>query len=197
MRYKKPALITAGAVLLFLGVFSSVSGAGRSWWRKVNVNHPGQICGVAMSPSGQHIVFSGDFTAHSSDGGVTWQVVERSPFIMNYGTESHVFGVASGQSGSVGVYRSTDYGVTWLLMQLPDNLINFNEVDFVDSVHGWAVGNKDFIVTTSDGWQTWTTKPFGVPGMIGGGQIPGYATGFCSRMVGRNGFFPFANYQRG
>jgi photosystem II stability/assembly factor-like uncharacterized protein len=176
MSFKKSALIVIGAVLFFC----EAAFAG-SYWRKVEVNHPGQINGVAMSPSGKHIVWSGDFDLHSSDRGVTWDTVSGfAPNIMDYGDEKHGFGVGSGQSGSVGVYRSSDSGKTWLRIGLPDNFINFNEVDFIDSIHGWAVGNKDFIVTTNDGWQTWTTKPFGLPGMIGGGLDSGTRCGVLS-----------------
>jgi photosystem II stability/assembly factor-like uncharacterized protein len=160
MRLRKFCLLFAAGILLLFPLLAF----GRSYWRKVNVNHPGQIEAVAMSPSGQHIVLSGDFSLHSSDRGVTWDTVNGCAYIMDFGDETHLFGAGSNpQSGFVGVCRSTDYGNTWTLTELPQDLIQFNELDFIDSVHGWAVGNKDFIVTTNDGWQTWTTRPYGLP----------------------------------
>jgi len=89
---------------------------------------------------------------------------------MDFGDESHLFGVGSNPgSGYAAVYQSIDYGMSWFVNELPQHFIFFSEVDFVDSVNGWATGDKDFIVTTKDGWQTWTAQSYGIPGYRGGG----------------------------
>jgi len=168
MQVKKSAVaIAVGIVLLLFGVAHP-----RSYWRMVDVGVGlAQINGVAMSPSGQHIVLSSDFNLHSSDRGVTWEQFDHSgPAIMDFGDETHLFGVGSNPgSGFNAVYRSTDYGKTWFSLELPLNFIYFSEVDFVDSVHGWAVGDKDFAVTTNTGWKSWIARSYGISGYTGGG----------------------------
>jgi photosystem II stability/assembly factor-like uncharacterized protein len=67
------------------------------------------------------------------------------------------------------VFYSTDSGKSWEFKELPQDFIDFREVCFIDSIHGWAVGDKDFVVATNDGWQTWMTQSYGAPGYIANG----------------------------
>jgi photosystem II stability/assembly factor-like uncharacterized protein len=186
MALKKPTAIAIGTVLLLFALAQA-----KSVWRKVDIGvGNAQLDGVAMSPNGLHIVTT---ISHSSDRGVTWELFpNRIPSIMAFGDNIHLFGVASSQgcnlpNGSAALYRSTDYGRT--LEETPVQApMCFNDVFFLDSLYGWAVGSwKDSVVITKDGGKTFVTRPFG----FGYGQPSGiarFAAGGVSFLDSLNGF---------
>jgi photosystem II stability/assembly factor-like uncharacterized protein len=49
-------------------------------------------------------------------------------------------------------------GATWSA-QRSGTTLGLNDVDFVDTLHGWAVGNMGTILATSDGGVTWVQQP--------------------------------------
>lgn len=136
-------------------------------WQIVDVGvGAAQINGAAMSPNGQHIVLSNGANLHSSDGGATWEPVGSVPEITVFGDNTHLFAVGSSQgcnlpNGLAGMLRSTDYGKTWLGTSVAVPMC-FNDVFFLDSLHGWAVGSyNDSIVITKDGGKTLITRALG------------------------------------
>ncbi|MGH8003917.1 MAG: WD40/YVTN/BNR-like repeat-containing protein, partial [Limisphaerales bacterium] len=161
MLVKKPSVaITVGVILLLSEVAHP-----RSYWRMVQTPYEGQIDGVTMSPDGRHIVLS-DANLHSSDRGVTWEPVGSVLEIIVFGDNTHLFGVGSNPgncsqlNGIAEMRRSTDYGKTWSGTSVRTPMC-FSDVFFLDSLHGWAVGqNKDSIVITKDGGRTLFTRPY-------------------------------------
>lgn len=99
----------------------------------------------------------------SQDGGRNWSRVDL-PVPAELRPYFHLRGVAAvgpsvwvvGRPGSV-VLHSADAGKTWSA-QRTGSPIPLNDVQFVDSDHGWAVGEMGTILATSDGGRTWTAQ---------------------------------------
>src|SRR3989304_2521154 len=93
---------------------------------------------------------------------------------MTFGDNAPLFAVAPSQgcnlpNGSAELYRSTDYGKTWELSPVRAPIC-FNDVFFLDSLYGWAVGpGKDSVVLTIDGGKSLLTRFYGVSGFVAGG----------------------------
>ncbi len=61
-------------------------------------------------------------------------------------------------SGATVIY-SDNFGDDWEIIYVPDSIsrnVDFKKVDFVDNLHGMAVGSYNSIIKTNDGGETWT-----------------------------------------
>ena len=90
-----------------------------------------------------------DFTYATEDGGVTWQT-NAFP-----GGELTVQEDGSGWALGLDIYKTFDYGSTWMLVKSVSWEAQFS---FVDQDHGWAVarsGEEIALVKTVDGGKIW------------------------------------------
>lgn len=93
----------------------------------------------------------------SNDGGDLWYVVDTSAAQSGYGTIQFL----DQQHGWIGgwndtasfVLRTTNGGVTW--ESTYDKSLDVNELFFLDTINGWAVGENGKIYKTTDGGATW------------------------------------------
>lgn len=53
------------------------------------------------------------------------------------------------------MFHSKDGGSSWKIVTHPYAAFTLNAVDFVDNLHGWAVGGYGTVLRTSDGGNTW------------------------------------------
>jgi photosystem II stability/assembly factor-like uncharacterized protein len=109
-------------------------------------------------------------TAATSDGGRTWR-----PLPISFGDDSllgihfvsalqgcavgclHGYGRAVPQNGGR-ISITSDGGRTWRRATIPAGTDIVNDVHFVSSSLGWAVGRGGTVLVTSDGGQSWTRK---------------------------------------
>lgn len=93
--------------------------------------------------------------------------VRLTPITSRYEYGSHSFmGVAilnDGEMWAAGydgqnperMWHSADGGLHWERRSVPTGGYILHDVDFVNNWHGWAVGNSNIILSTSDGGGTW------------------------------------------
>lgn len=99
---------------------------------------------------------------HSSDGGFVWDSLYRSDTYEDF-FDVHFFdqntGIVVGGNEtdySPILWKTTDGGNSWNPIQTPENTFYLRALDFVDNLHGWAVGRFGSIIRTTDGGNTWT-----------------------------------------
>jgi photosystem II stability/assembly factor-like uncharacterized protein len=130
---------------------------------------------------------------HTSDGGATWTPQTTGIAGLSYDLTGVTF-VNVDQGWAVGgrdwgdvssgvVLHTTDGGLSWVPQTLPVSDVELNDVAFVDTLHGWAVGevvgetgtNVTVILGTHDGGATWTEQLSYMP-PVGGNTSDGTLT---------------------
>ena len=106
---------------------------------------------VGRTPSGSGLI------CKTSDGGDLWKVVDTSAarfhFYSIYFLDD-LHGWIGGWNDTTSlVLRTINGGVTWQTTY--DNLLDVNELFFLDSKNGWDVGENGKIYKTTDGGATW------------------------------------------
>ena len=115
--------------------------------------------GVGSSPNevffidDQHGWVVGNSFHHTTDGGKTW--------IKDYdgGTVYDVFfldtqtGWACGNGGTT--YRTTNGGLNWQWVKVPNTLSTLSSIWFTDHLNGWTANVVGEIFRTTDGGQSW------------------------------------------
>ncbi len=90
---------------------------------------------------------------HTEDGGATW-VQQELP-----SEYSRLFAVdfIDNQVGWIageGLYHTTDGGNTWIEQDTGVG-VDFQDIQFLDCLNGWLVGNSGILMNTSDGGNSW------------------------------------------
>lgn len=160
---------TLGFAIDAFGDFLRSADAGLSWQhihREQNTTST-RFTKVAFAEDGIGIIIGfGGTIRRSTDYGETWQPVtwetpdNHSPLHLHsidYVTPDLFF--IAGENGIV--LRSADKGQSWESIA-PDSSMQWNCIDFVDSLHGFVVGGIDRIIYTDDGAQTWHERPIGI-----------------------------------
>ncbi len=98
---------------------------------------------------------------HSSDGGFAWDSLYRSNTYEDF-FDVHFFNqntgiVVGGNESNYAplIWKTTNGGNSWDAISAPANTFYLRAVDFVDNLHGWAVGRFGSIIKTTDGGNTW------------------------------------------
>ncbi len=160
-------------LVLFIIVFYSTEAQKPKW----TLSHPASqspplsISGIAPFDS-LHAYIVGDFPRIGStvDGGKSWQYITvKSPVKDSAVRFSaiHFYDALHGwaASGTSGIAYTSDGGITWnwgTVQSIASTIVMWNEIDFVDSLHGCAVGTwvqSEFmgvIASTSDGGKSWS-----------------------------------------
>jgi len=76
------------------------------------------------------------------------------------------------------------YGQNWELAHQADTQINFQDVAFISTNLGWAVGNNGTILATNDGGTNWLQQASGTVNQLYGGAFVSATQGWA---VGDNG----------
>ncbi|MCB2222041.1 MAG: T9SS type A sorting domain-containing protein [Bacteroidetes bacterium] len=107
---------------------------------------------------------AGDVIKNTNDGGVTWDS-QALGFIcrsLNIVDENNLWIVGTvwlPQENGV-IYNSEDGGTTWV-QKIGDTIPFLNDIIFIDSNLGWAVGDSGTILHTFDGGETWKYQESG------------------------------------
>ena len=102
----------------------------------------------------------GDYSylLRSIDGGQSWKVIYRlhstAQFHCVYALNNST-GFAVADSGLM--YKTLDAGASWFRVTLPSG-INLYNIEFKDSLTGYATGSQERYLKTVDGGYTWTQK---------------------------------------
>ena len=122
------------------------------------------------------------------DGGDTWiegyydvQCLRKIYFTdLNHGWAC---GMPDALSSPWGTIIFSSDGVNWNEL-FPGYYRDFNDITFIDSIHGWTVTDHGDILVTEDGGVNWEHQYGGVEGLNGIFFLPSGARGWA---VGRNG----------
>lgn len=145
-------------------------------WEYVETGTQASLRGLSVvNPQSVWISGSGGAVAHTGDGGASWRVrtvpdsdgldfrdVEAFP-------DGTVFLMSAGSGSLSRIYKSVDSGESWALQHInPLEAGFFNGMAFWDQRNGVVVGDPVdgglFLLTTSDGGETWKR--------LSGPQIP-------------------------
>jgi len=109
--------------------------------------------------------------AATSDGGATWQSQHLSGETSPYLDHALLLAVTATDSRHVwavgwDILLSTDGGANWSDQPQHPKFFELNDVEFVDSLHGWTVGEtgsggstgRGIVLVTTDGGLTWSRQ---------------------------------------
>jgi photosystem II stability/assembly factor-like uncharacterized protein len=99
----------------------------------------------------------------SADGGNNWTQLDLPPNVdriydIDFADPTTTFIAGSGIGSSGYIYKSTDFGDSWILNYTSSN--NLTKIFMVDSMNGWAAGTSSSILRTTDGGMNWKKSSF-------------------------------------
>lgn len=140
-----------------MGALFATSDGGATWERQaVPTRH--LLLGASFADAGHgSLVGAGATTLYTADGGATWRegsIGELPPQFLTKRAEQAPSSVANGSpvASDASRVRARD-GET-----APDASPRLNAVSFADARHGWAVGSRGAVLSTSDGGRTWRAQ---------------------------------------
>lgn len=143
----------------YQGIF--VTKNGGQTWAKVFVPIPliqdfVSIGGDTVYFAGVHqFPFSSGFGLGKSFDALTWQILPYSGIGIP-GKMSFLNSQKGWLSNGGGIFQTQDGGESWELQTLTP--VYVNDMEFADSLHGWACGHLTGVYGTNDGGQTWTQQ---------------------------------------
>ncbi len=150
------------------GARLSTSNGGTTWTTSTGGSSPDLLAveyadflrGYASGPNG--------VVVRTDDGGATWTSVAGGTAVMPpsvWGIDATDAQHAWATTRDEEILRTTDGGTTWSSASPAANF-QWNDISFVDDLHGYACGEKQAyfpaVAWTSDGGQSWSTKYFGL-----------------------------------
>jgi photosystem II stability/assembly factor-like uncharacterized protein len=132
---------------------------------------PTNVASFSFSdPTTGYVELTDGTILYTSDGGQTIQAKTSAP-INNGGatgldfvsptTGFAVSGVSGSGTGGGVIERTTDSANSWT--QVGSSPQGINAITFVSATQGFAVGDKDTLLASSDGGATWTAEPLTLP----------------------------------
>ncbi|MBW8886338.1 MAG: hypothetical protein JF616_01165 [Fibrobacteres bacterium] len=119
----------------------------------------------------------------TSDGGLSWKMMDggRANFLWKVFALDSANVWATGNEGGKGmILHSADGGATWAA-QLQDTLLTVRDIHFRDRASGYAVGDFNGYLKTSDGGAHWTLDASICPWGCLGIDFPEADTGYAMR----------------
>lgn len=99
------------------------------------------------------------FIIHTTDGGISWENIDRSPPVMLYTFQflNDSIGFVSGDNS---IYKTSDGGKNWqiLFMDSTESIGGIRGLWFMNSEHGYAASWNGYVLKTIDGGRTWGRK---------------------------------------
>ena len=102
---------------------------------------------------------SGGSIMYTNDAGVTWETQTSG----NYTPYSSLFFIDDNEGWAGGwkcIFHTNNKGNTWESQQLPDIRAYINDIYFLNQNIGWAVGERNTILKTTDGGESWTIEQY-------------------------------------
>lgn len=149
-----------GGYINFISKLYKTTDGGNNWeLQNNNMNYVNDMCFLNDSIGyGAGGVFS-----YTTDGGLTqWTSVDINMAAMSLGVidENNIW-IAGYDDNEKGIIKSSnDGGLTWNI-KLEDIIQPLNDITFIDSINGWAVGESGTILQTSDGGDNWEFQESG------------------------------------
>ena len=110
---------------------------------------------------------AGGAISRSDDGGATWSSIQSGGWGIVRGLDVHDSQVAWAANQAGEIVRTTNGGLQWERVSVSgfNGTGNLHDIDFVDAVNGWAVGESNHfgggegrIAHSNDGGQTWSLQ---------------------------------------
>jgi photosystem II stability/assembly factor-like uncharacterized protein len=130
----------------------------------INANE-GWVAGADLAPEGTLLE---PYILKTTDGGATWAIskinfkqVPTAMFFIDANTgwmggATPPLGEEEGSGGPSAILGTTDGGHTWHpQINVPVSIFDIN---FINSMNGWACGSKGAIYNTTDGGRTWNSQ---------------------------------------
>jgi len=144
---------------IYQGIYVTKNG-GQTW---TNVFVPIALIQDFVSVGGDTVyfagvnqsIFSSEFGFGKSFDVFNWQILPH-PNIYIPEKMSFVNSQKGWLSNGGGIYQTQDGGETWEFQT--HTPVSVSEMEFADSLHGWACGHRTGIYGTNDGGQTWTQQ---------------------------------------
>jgi photosystem II stability/assembly factor-like uncharacterized protein len=137
----------------------------------------GWAVGTSPAPNGNDKTGSGGLVLATRDGGRTWGLLQRFPPDVAGGLRrvsfvdaSHGWALGQTAAGVPAALATTDGGVSWRTVSLPEELREARDLVFLDESHGWILGevavpldggvvqSVTLILATADGGATWSEQ---------------------------------------
>ncbi len=142
------------------GKILQTNDSGKTWKETTPFDRGGAYNKIQFLDSLNGFVW-GSPQMRTRDGGKTWQAL---PMDGRIGTPSFIDTLHGWAGYDYSMFKTTDGGLTWnflTFLDQPDQL-SINDIDFTDSLNGWAFGFQfylgivtDAIYRTTDGGYTW------------------------------------------
>jgi photosystem II stability/assembly factor-like uncharacterized protein len=135
---------------------------GQTWTQPYTGIDDDFICGYAIDSN--KVFAAGNNAVYlSTNGGNNWQRIALNVsggigfYAMTFTDSIHGWGVGGIGNSWGGIMDTKDGGLTWNL-QFIDTLGPLFDVSFVDSLTGWAIGDKGMILHTINGGKSWVQQ---------------------------------------
>ncbi len=146
------------------------------WMSGVAIMAMTELYGVAPIDSLTAFVAAGDavnrggqgYLAFTSDGGNNWTVLMQDT-VFDYfdvyfadAQKGWLVGGLDTEPYTPKLYKTTNGGMAWNEISLPEGVHTLRAITFVDQNEGWAVGEIGTIIHTTDGGETWEVQNSGI-----------------------------------
>ncbi len=92
----------------------------------------------------------------TSDQGQTWQRLESNLFKnTRYGGLSVIDSITVYTNCDDQLLRTTDGGISWIEINMPNELPHYEDIKFIDIDYGWIIGGVRSIFRTPNGGESW------------------------------------------
>lgn len=142
------------------------------WFLNTNI---GYAVGGETSCNGAGCVPPGGYVLQTVDGGQHWARIFTVPKIALY--DICFINANTGYAIALqDVYKTIDGGKTWTAKNIPLPESIMTKIRFADALHGYIVTSKGYIVTTTNGGNSWQlNNPYNKAGYTAIVAGPGYA----------------------
>jgi len=132
------------------------------------------------------IAGTGNLMIQTYNGGVNWVV--RFP-VDEPGKVQYIDSVNIYATGSYGVMKSTNGGLSWFYIDTSNYYLNFRSVYFINKDTGTSVGQHGLVKTTFNGGLSWTRRIVGLPVQFGDSTLYDviYTSALTGYACGNNG----------
>ena len=145
-------------IIISLGIFND--NVHSENWNILNIQR--QAGPINYLSQSNFYIFGGDIIYRSIDNGENWNVqvspVNLIPDHKTYSFVDSAFGWALRNAASI--YKTTNGGITWNVLNIPNNFFRVNGICFINRFVGWISGEQNgaihTIMKSTNGGINWT-----------------------------------------